>query len=42
MYESNYTPTQIANITGMPVTYIMEIIVSFNDEDWDGCETEPA
>lgn len=44
MYESNHTPTQIANFTGMPVTYIMEIIATFDDEGWDGdeYETEPA
>lgn len=43
MYVSNYTPTQIAKFTGMPVDYIMEIITSFDDEDWDHeYETEPA
>lgn len=35
MYDANYTPTQIANATGMPVAYIMEIISGFDDEDWD-------
>lgn len=35
MYDANYTPTQIANATGMPVDYIMEVISDFDDEDWD-------
>ena len=39
MYDANYTPTQIANATGMPVAYIMEIISGFDDEDWD-CDNE--